>query len=400
MLSVDEVYSQLLNDVRPITETETVSLNNANGRILAADVIASVNVPPHDNSAMDGYAVRFADCREPGARLHVAQRIPAGQTGTELQPGTAARIFTGAPVPPGADVIVMQEHTTEDGDHVIISEPVKQHQHIRREGEDITDGKAILTAGTRLRPQDVGLCASIGIANLTVYRPLKIAIFSTGDEIVEPGTPLLAGQIYNSNRYSLIALMQNLGCELIDLGMVEDTLEATKTALRKAAEVGDMIITSGGVSVGEEDHMKPAVEALGRLDMWKIAMKPGKPLAYGRIGDTPFMGLPGNPVSAFVTFILFARPYLLKQQNVEHVLPIAFPVTADFEWIKPGFRQEYLRARLRPNADGNTVATLFPQQGSGVLTSTSWADGLVVMPIGETVQAGDTVNYIPMGDLL
>lgn len=400
MLTVDEVHERLLAVAPRVLESEIVPLERCDNRVLAEDVIADLDVPPHDNSAMDGYAVRTADVTACGTRLRVAQRIPAGSMGTELEPGTAARIFTGAPVPPGADAVVMQEDTLADGEDVIINLVPPPGESVRKRGEDIAAGRPILRAGHHLRPQELGLAASIGVSELTVFRRIRVATFSTGDELVLPGRPLGPGQIYNSNRYTLFGLLHRLGCEVVDLGVVEDTLEATMAALSEASEKADLILTSGGVSVGEEDHLKPAVESLGSLDLWRIAMKPGKPLAYGTVNGTPFIGLPGNPVSVFATFLLFARPFLRTMMGIERALPEAIRVEAGFDWPKPGKRQEYLRARLRRGDDGHAIATLFPHQGSGVLTSTVWADGLVIVPIGDTVAIGDTVSYLPFGELM
>ncbi len=358
-----------------------------------------MTVPPLDNSAMDGYAVRAAEC-QPGVALPVTQRIAAGQVGHDLQPGTVARIFTGAPVPPGADAVVMQENCALQGDTISVNQPVKPGDNIRRAGEDIRSGDVILAAGTRLGAAEMGLAASVGLAALPVHRRLKIASFSTGDELVQPGQPLAAGQIYNSNRYTLAGLVRGLGCDWIDLGAVPDTLAATVDALQRAAQQADVVITSGGVSVGEEDHVKAAVSQLGTLDMWKVAMKPGKPLAYGRIGDADFIGLPGNPVSTFATFCLFARPFLLTRMGARRVLPQTYTVTAAFDWLKPGDRREFLRARLVNADDASLHAELFRNQSSGVLTSAVWADGFVDIDIGQTVQRGAPVRFIPLSEVL
>jgi molybdopterin molybdotransferase len=340
--------------------------------------------------------VRVADVARSGARLPVSQRILAGAVGVPLAPGSAARIFTGAPVPPGADAVLMQEDCTADGDDVVINVLPWSGQNIRRAGEDIASGAQILAAGTRIGAAEMGLAASVGLARLPVLQRLKVACFFTGDELVTPGQPLQPGQIYNSNRYTLSGLLNGLGCELIDLGIVPDSLEATETALAGAAGMADVVITSGGVSVGEADYVKAAVEKLGTVEMWKVAMKPGKPIVYGRVGHADFIGLPGNPVSAFVTFCLFARPFLLKRMGVAQVLYRAFPVQAGFAWSKPGMRREFLRAQIQ--ADGS--AALYPNQSSGVLTSCAWADGLVDIEIGQTVQPGDRVRFIPFSELL
>ncbi|MGA9164073.1 MAG: molybdopterin molybdotransferase MoeA, partial [Thiobacillus sp.] len=308
----------------------------------------------------------------------------------------AARIFTGAPVPPGTDAVLMQEDCTADGGSVVINKLPWSGENIRRAGEDIQAGAHILAAGTRIGAAEMGLAASVGLAELPVFKRLKVACFFTGDELVTPGQALQPGQIYNSNRYTLTGLLNGLGCELIDFGIVPDTLEATETALEGAASIADVVVTSGGVSVGEADYVKAAVEKLGRVEMWKVAMKPGKPIVYGRVDEADFIGLPGNPVSAFVTFCLFVRPFLLKRMGVANVLYRAFPVKADFVWSTPGARREFLRAHIQ--ADGS--AALYPNQSSGVLTSCTWADGLVDLEIGQTVQPGEWVRFIPLPELL
>lgn len=397
MLSFENAIDQLLQFARPLRDTETVQINQANGRVLAEAITAGIDVPPADNSMLDGYAIATADLAEEGpTRLRVAQRIPAGSSGQPLSPDTCARIFTGAPIPPGADAIVAQENARRDGEWLEFDARPAPGEDIRRAGEDIRQGSVILEQGRRLRPQDLGLAASVGCAELTIYRRLKVATFSTGDELADPGEPLAPGQIYNSNRYTLTAQLANLGCEVVDLGRIEDTLEVTRDALRQAATHADLVITTGGVSVGEEDHVKHAVENLGRLDLWKVRMKPGKPLAYGAVGETPFIGLPGNPVSAFATFCLFARPYILRSQGVVKAAPLPIPVSAGFDWTKAGERREFVRARL----DASGRATLYPHQGSGVLTSTVWADGLVMIPEQQTIAQGDRVTFYPFAELL
>lgn len=396
MLSADQLLDALLERAHGPTAIETVAIAAALGRVLATRQTSSITVPPLDNSAMDGYAVRLADVTHPGVRLPLSQRILAGTVGQPLQPGTAARIFTGAPVPPGADAVLMQEDCSADGADIVINTLPQPAENIRRAGEDIPAGAQILAAGSRIGAAEMGLAASVGLAELPVFRRLKVACFFTGDELVTPGLALQPGQIYNSNRYTLTGLVNGLGCELIDLGIVPDTLEATEVALAGAASVADVVITSGGVSVGEADFVKAAVEKLGRVEMWKVAMKPGKPIVYGRVNDADFIGLPGNPVSVFATFCLFVRPFLLKRMGATDVLYRAFPVPADFTWSRPGARREFLRAQLQPNG---TLA-LFPNQGSGVLTSCAWADGLVDLAIGQTVQPGDWVRFIPFSELL
>ena len=396
MLSFDEAYEKLLGFVRPVREIEQVDTMFAAGRVLAVAQHSTINQPPMDNSGMDGYALRAADVPVAGTRLPVSQRIPAGSVGHELAPGTAARIFTGAPLPPGADTVVMQELCEHAGDEVVVNTVPRVGEAVRRMGEDITRGARVLPAGLRLTPQAVALAAAVGLARLPVHRRVKVAVFSTGSELVMPGEPLPPGGIYNSNRYLLRGLLAALGCEVEDFGIVPDRLDATREVLRRAAEGHDLILTSGGVSVGEEDHVKPAVEAEGSLDMWKIAMKPGKPLAYGRVHGAAFIGLPGNPVSSFVTFLLMVRPFLLATQGASEVTPAAMQLRADFDWPRPDRRREFLRARM--NAQGGVE--LFANQGSAALESTVWANGLVDIPADTVIARGATVRFLPYGDLL
>ena len=403
MLSVQQALDLLLA-VAPLTESETLPTQDANGRTLAAAQVAQLNVPPMDNSQMDGYAVRAADCASGAALLQVSQRIAAGHVGLSLQPGTAARIFTGAPIPPGADAVVMQEaceaRKTPDGDAIMVNHIPQPGEWIRRSGEDVRAGAVILPAGTRLRAQEMGLAASVGLASLPVLRRLRVAVFFTGDELTMPGEPLKPGAIYNSNRFTVRALLENLGCVVTDLGIVPDTLEATRAALHSAATAHDLIVTSGGVSVGEEDHVKAALQAEGSLNLWQIAVKPGKPLAFGQVpqaaGNAYFLGLPGNPVASLIAFMLFVRPFILRLQGVENVAPQAYPMRADFNWLKSDRRNEFLRAKI--NAQGGL--DLFANQGSAVLTSTVWGDGLIDNPPGQTIKAGDSVRFIPFNSLL
>lgn len=404
MLSAQEALDFLLAAAQPVAGIETLATIDATGRVLAADQTSRLDVPTMDNTQMDGYAVRAADCSSGEASLPVSQRIPAGHVGQALQPGTAARIFTGALIPEGADAVVMQEQCSFDeaSGKVVVRHAPQAGEWVRRRGEDIVAGSTILARGTRLRAQELGLAASVGLASLPVYRRLKVAVFFTGDELAMPGEALKPGAIYNSNRFTLRGLLQQLGCEVVDLGNVPDSRDATREALRKAATGNDLIITSGGVSVGEEDHVKPAVEAEGRLNLWQIAIKPGKPLAFGEVRrdgqPTPafFIGLPGNPVSSFITFLIFVRPFILALQGATVVPPKRYPLRADFDWSKPDRRNEFLRARM--NERGGLA--LFPNQGSGVLTSTVWADGIIDNPPGQAIRAGDTVHFIPFSELL
>ena len=411
---LDDALADLLAQAKPLVGTDTVVTFEADGRVLALDCVSALQVPPNDNSSMDGYALRCADVMAPGVVLPVSQRIAAGSAGDALAPGTAARIFTGAPVPEGADAILMQEdcEALANGEglgQVRINTVPAQGQWIRCAGEDITRGAVVLAAGTRLTPAELGLAASIGLHQLQVARRPRVALFSTGDELVMPGDvppeQMRPGAIYNSNRFFLRAMLLRLGCEVTDFGIVPDQREATIAALRDASSAHDLILTSGGVSVGEEDHIKPAVESLGRLDLWQIAMKPGKPFAYGQIprqggeaggGMAHFMGLPGNPVSSFLTFALLVRPFVLRLQGVLNVAPQPLPATAHFTWPKGDKRREFLR--VRRNAAGGL--DLFGNQSSGVLTSAAWGDGVVDNPAGQTIAPGDTVQFIAFADLL
>ena len=398
---LDEALAELLAQAAPLPGSDTVATFDADGRVLLHDAVSPLQVPPQDNSSMDGYAVRRADIAAAGVELPVSQRIAAGASGGPLVPGTEARIFTGAPVPEGADAIVMQEDCEAlEGERVRVNTVPAPGQWIRRSGEDITRGSTVLAAGTRLTPAELGLAASIGLAQLAVARRPRVALFSTGDELVMPGEvppdQMKPGAIYNSNRFFLRAMLLRLGCEVSDYGIVPDRRDATVAALRDAGGAHDLILTSGGVSVGEEDHIKPAVESLGRLDLWQIAMKPGKPFAYGRVGGAHFMGLPGNPVSSFLTFALLVRPFLLRLQGVRDVAPQALSVTAHFDWPRADKRREFLR--VRQGAAGGLE--LFANQSSGVLTSAAWGDGVVDNPAGQTIARGDTVRYIPFAELL
>ena len=399
---LDDALAELLAQAQPLAGLDRVSTFDADGRVLAQSAISPLQVPPQDNSAMDGYTLCCADIGAVGVELRVSQRIAAGQSGQALQPGTAARIFTGAPVPAGADAVVMQEEceAIDGGERVRINTLPTPGQCIRRAGEDIRLGAQVLAAGTRLTPAELGLAASIGLGTLQVARRPRVALFSTGDELVMPGDvppeQMRPGAIHNSNRFFLRALLLRLGCEVTDFGIVPDQRAATTAALRQAADAHDLILTSGGVSVGEEDHVKPAVESLGRLDLWQIAMKPGKPFAYGRIGAAHFMGLPGNPVSSYLTFLLLVRPFVLRLQGVVDVVPKATLLRADFAVPRADKRREFLR--VRHNAAGGL--DLFANQSAGVLTSAVWGDGVVDNPAGQTIATGDTVRFLSFSDLL
>ncbi|MDN2696897.1 molybdopterin molybdotransferase MoeA [Janthinobacterium sp. SUN073] len=397
MLSVAEAQAFMLGAARPVAEVELVDTMRANGRILATAQTSTLNVPERDNTQMDGYAVCARDCASGAASLPVSQRIAAGHVGQPLQPGTAARIFTGALLPDGADCVVMQEQCTLLDGVVTVNHVPHAGEWVRRQGEDIRAGGVILGAGRRLRSQEMGLAASVGLAQVPVLRKLRVAVFFTGDELAMPGEPLAPGAVYNSNRFTLRGLLENLGCDITDLGIVPDSLEATKAVLRQAAQGNDLIITSGGVSVGEEDHIKPAVEAEGRLNMWQIAVKPGKPLAFGEVQEAFFVGLPGNPVSSFVTFLLFVRPFILRLQGVAgNLAPRSYKLPAAFERLKADKRNEFLRAKV--NEDGELE--LFANQSSGVLTSTVWGDGLIDCPPGLSIARGDMLRFIPFNELL
>ena len=408
LLSLDEALLRLsaAAAAHAITQAEAVSTFDALGRVLAADVLSLLDVPPADNTSMDGYALRAADVPAPGTVLPISQRLPAGLVGQALQPGTAVRIFTGAQVPAGADAVVMQEQcealAADTGlGAVRINAQPEAGAWIRRRGEDVQRGAAVLARGQRLSPQALGLAASVGAGTLTVLRRPRVALFSTGDELQMPGELLRPGAIYNSNRYTLHGLLQAGGCEVHDLGIVGDTLEATRDALRRAAAVADLIVTCGGVSVGEEDHLKPAAQAEGELENWQIAIKPGKPLALGGIrrGDGThalLLGLPGNPVSAFITYLLAASTVLRVMQGHPGTLPAGVPLRADFDWPRPDKRREFLRVRC--NASGGL--DLFANQSSGVLTSAVWADGLVDNPPGVAIARGDTVRFLSLAELV
>jgi molybdopterin molybdotransferase len=398
---LDDALAELLVHAQPLEDAESVSTFDADGRVMAQDLVSGLQVPPQDNSSMDGYAVRSSEIAEGGVSLPVSQRIPAGSAAEPLEPGSAARIFTGATIPAGADAVVMQEETEPVAEQKVrILGVPKPGQWIRKSGEDIQRGATVLAKGERLTPAGLGLAASVGLDQLQVARRPRVALFSTGDELVMPGqvppAQMKPGAIYNSNRFFLMALLKRLGCEVTDYGIVPDRLDATLQALRVAAQAHDLILTSGGVSVGEEDHIKPAVQSLGSLDLWQIAIKPGKPFAYGKVGASHFIGLPGNPVSSFVTFLLLVRPFLLRLQGANQTVPKPVSLPAHFTWPRADKRREFARARR--NAEGGL--DLFPNQSSGVLTSVAWGDGLVDIPPGRTIARGDAVPFLSFAELL
>jgi molybdopterin molybdotransferase len=394
LIPYDEALQQLIAKVSPLQRVVRKPLPEAFDEVLAESQRSTIDVPQTDNSSMDGYALNTSDLASSGAtELPVSQRIAAGEAGEPLQSGTAARIFTGAPIPAGADLVIMQEQVQITGDTIRFDINPEPGSNIRRAGNDIRSGDTILQKGCRLRPQDIGLAASVGLESLPVFEKIRVGIFLAGDELVEPGKPLAVGQIYDSNRYTLQGMLQALGCEIIDLGLVGDTLEETKAAMLNAAQQADLVVSSGGVSVGEEDHVRIAIEQLGDLHLWRLRIKPGKPLAFGAINSTPFFGLPGNPVSVFVTFCLFVCPLIKTLQGRSWQKPVAVQVVAGFDWPKPDSRREFLRARLETDGDQALVAKIYPNQDSGVLSSAVWAQGFVEIAEGQTLQAGDKVDY-------
>jgi len=394
-MPVEEALQRLLTlaEAAPIKDTEWVALADAEGRVLATELVAALDLPPWPNSAMDGYALRLADWH--GEPLAVSQRIFAGHAPQPLQAGSCARIFTGAPLPEGADCVEMQENAQvlDDG-RITFSEPLRVGQNIRPQGQETRVGEQVMSAGTRLGPIELGLAATLGHARLEVVRKVRVALLSTGDELVEPGLPLGPGQIYNSNRRLLASWLQRLGCEVVDAGILADDLQLTRDCLARLADV-DLILSTGGVSVGEADYLGIALREAGELALWKLAIKPGKPLTFGHYRGVPVIGLPGNPASTLVTFGLLTRPYLLRRQGVANVTPLQFSVPAGFDWPKAGTRREYLRARIE---DGRV--RIYKNQSSGVLRSAAWAEGLVEVREGSTPQQGDNVNFIPLSELL
>jgi len=397
---IDAALAQVLDGIQKLPDVEQLPLLQARGRVLAVDIHSGINVPPHDNSAMDGYAVRSADLDSIPVALPVAQRIAAGEVGEALSPGTAARIFTGAPLPPGADAVVMQENAELTAETVRILQAASPGENLRAAGEDISSGALLFAAGHRLQPQDIGLLASAGIETLQLVRSPRVALLTTGDELVQPGTALNPGQIYNANAFALTTLLQGFGAEVTDYGIIADSRSATHEILLEAAANNDCVITTGGVSVGEEDHVKSAVEQSGHLDLWKLAIKPGKPFASGLIAGKQFFGLPGNPVSAFVTCLLLVRPSLLAMQGSAQVTPPGMVVGAAFSTPKSGDRQEYLRVSLRQNDAMAPEVVPYDNQSSGVSASLSAADGLAIIPPNTAVHEGDRLRFLPFLGIL
>lgn len=395
LLSFNEAKSTLLSSARPVTETEIVNLASAFGRVLAEDLISPMTVPPFSNAAMDGYAIHAADLSAAGMRLPVSQRVPAGAVPTQLAPGSAARIFTGAQVPEGADTVVIQEDCVADDDFVIINQMPVMGQHIRLKGSDLSAGKSILAAGSYLSAAAMGLIASVGIAEVKVFRRLKVALFFTGSELVTPGEPLPPGHIYNSNRFVMLGFFHGLGVEVIDLGIIRDDRLATRDALRRAATQADLIVTSGGMSEGDEDHVTAAVTAEGHINVWKIAAKPGKPLAFGSVlsnnKEAAFIGLPGNPVAVWSGLLTLVSPFLRRCQGLTLIESETLTLRADFNYSAKGNRMEVVRVR-RNDRGGLDI---YPNQDSAIISSAVWADGVSMIPAGTSVKAGDMINFLP-----
>ena len=402
LMSADDALSFLIDSASVTAMTEAVSLDDSLGRILASDIHSTINVPGFDNSAMDGYTIALNDNQvaQENLSFDVVDRIAAGSTGNDLKIGNAARIFTGAPIPNGANTVVMQEECTlsEDKSQITVKRAINLNENIRPTGNDILKDNVILSSGRQIKPQDISLAASVGVGELVVFKKIKVGVFFTGDELVEPGNPLTPGKIYNSNRYALVALLKQVGCDVINLGNIEDKLDATCEALEALESQCDLIMTTGGVSVGEEDHVKPAVEKLGELNLWKIRMKPGKPLAYGKVKQTPFIGLPGNPVSSFVTFCIFSLPFIKKMQGNSNYESKILKVKTNFDCKRAKPRREYARVRIDHSTE-TPLASLFPKQGSDVMSSVVWADGIIEIPENTTFETGTILNYYSMSEL-
>lgn len=398
LLPVEEAIEQLLAQAPPPPSTEVIALAQALGRVVAEDVFSPLDLPGWDNSAMDGYALRAFDVPEQGGHLEIVGRIAAGHSSDEpLQAGQAVRIFTGAPLPPGADSVVAQERCRVYGQRIWCP-PIRLGDHVRKRGEELQRGQQVLSAGKRLRAQEIGLLAAAGIPRVKVYRPLRVCLLSSGDELREPGESLAPGQIYNSNRFLIAALLRGWGVEVHDYGVMADALTASRDALALASSECDLLLTTGGVSVGEEDHLKQAIRELGKVEFWRLAIQPGKPLAFGQVAGKPWLGLPGNPTAALVTALVVVRPFLLRAQGAERVLPVPASVPAAFEWLKPNPRRQYLRARLSPGSDGQLRAILHPQQSSAMLVAACWADGLVIVERGQQVLKGAAVPFLSFAD--
>lgn len=400
LLPVEQAIAHLLSLAPAAPAVQNVALEQALGRVLAEELRSPLDLPAWDNSAMDGYALRAADLPAGGGSLPLAGRIAAGESAAEPLPaGQAVRIFTGAPLPEGADSVVPQERCRVDGERVWFP-PVQRGEHVRKRGEELSRGQALLSAGKRLRPQELGLLASVGLAQVPVHRRLRVCLLSSGAELREPGELLAPGHIYNSNRYALGAILRGLGFEVHDYGVMADELIASRDALSLAASEWDVLITSGGVSVGEEDHLKQAIRELGSLHLWRLAIQPGKPLAFGEVAGKPWIGLPGNPAAALITALLVARPFLLRAQGVHEVLPQPLEFAAGFDWLQGNSRRQYLRARLQANAEGQLQVQLHPQQGSAMLTAACWADGLALVECERTLRKGEGVMFLPFSELL
>ena len=402
LMSADDALSFLIDSASVTAKTEAVSLDDSLGRILASDIHSTINVPGFDNSAMDGYTIALNNSQvaQENLSFKVVDRIAAGSTGKDLNSGSAARIFTGAPIPKGANTVVMQEECklSEDKSQITVARAINLNENIRPTGNDILKGNVILSSGNQIKPQDISLAASVGVGELVVFKKIKVGVFFTGDELVEPGNPLSPGKIYNSNRYALVALLKQVGCDVINLGNIEDKLDTTCDALEALESQCDLIMTTGGVSVGEEDHVKPAVEKLGELNLWKIRMKPGKPLAYGKVKQTPFIGLPGNPVSSFVTFCIFSLPFIKKMQGNSNYESKILKVKTNFDCKRAKPRREYARVRIDHSTE-TPLANLFPKQGSDVMSSVVWADGIIEIPENTTFETGTILNYYSMSEL-